>query len=339
MERRAFLPGLAATAVLLACAAAAGADQIVLKDGTTYEGKKVAAAGGKIGFLIDGKVKWIPEGDVARIVAEKPPASRPVPKGEDGRGTRVPAAAEPPAHPLFDGERADVALPSPSVSHVPGGSGRFLVFHCKDARKVVVLDVSRGVIAHEIPDVPEGLLLAAGAQKLILAMPGQKMLQRWSLETFQREKIAPLPGTHAVRVALMGQSSTGPLLLWSDGPADLLDLETLRPVPLAGKALSGDRHFPPCMRVSADGQTFTCIATGLGPVSYGLMRLSGRRVTSLGFGGTSHAQVTPTGLVRWIPPRGWKEDTATLIVRISDASGHEAFHTIQLAIEKPQPRR
>ena len=111
------------------------------------------------------------------------------------------------------------------------GGGRFLVFHLKEAKKVVLLDLVSGKVALEVPRVPDDLLIAGGAEKLVLVMPGQRLMQRWSLTNMEREKISRISGDDIIKKALLGASATdqGPLLL-AGKQAVLYDLRTLKPL-------------------------------------------------------------------------------------------------------------
>ena len=225
------------------------------------------------------------------------------PRGDDAQA----AAA---AHPLFQGEKVDVDLPEPSNRHAVGGQGRLLFFHLKGARKVAVVDVSLGRIVEQIGDMPDDVLIAAGAEKLMLVMPSAKMMQRYDLKTLQREKVAPIPGSsHPIRIALMGESGTGPLMLWSDGAPMFLDVPTLRPLTFRERVPTSSARYGYVARVSADGRTFTGIAAGIGPVAYHMIRIEGRRLRTGSFGGTSHAnrwaQPTADGALFLLPGGGF----------------------------------
>lgn len=195
----------------------------------------------------------------------------------------------------FDEEHLVTRLPEPYAAYTLGGTGRFMVFHLKESKTVAVLDLLSGRIVHEIEDISDDVLLAAGAEKLLLVIPSQKLIQRWSLATFQREKMGRLPGEGTTRSALMGCNGTGPLLLAAEN-ATLLDVETMEPIAVDGKVIGGGRTKPfPSTRISADGLTVGSIPTGYGPVAYARMQIDGRRTKVDSFGSTSYA-------MRWAQP-------------------------------------
>jgi hypothetical protein len=108
----------------------------------------------------------------------------------------------------LDGTISDVAI---------GGGGRFLILTLKNAAKLVVFDVNAADIVKTIPLPSANVLVAAGARKLLVAFPEERLLQRWDLATLQREggsRISPIDG-RLIRLAL-GSDSDGPALaLWS----------------------------------------------------------------------------------------------------------------------------
>ncbi len=154
---------------------------------------------------------------------------RPSPRNEPPEGIYRP----PTEGPRIGEQTVVYKLPSAYTSVVSGGSGQFLVMHLKQRQQVVVFDILLGKIVHEIPDVSDDVLLAAGREKFILVLPGDKLMQRWSLKTFKRERIAPLPGKGTTYRALMGENGDGPLLLGAED-AKLVDVETMEPLPIEG---------------------------------------------------------------------------------------------------------
>ena len=195
----------------------------------------------------------------------------------------------------FAGEKITIELPEPCPSHVQGGYGRYFIFHLKTAKKLAILDILKGEIVKEIPDMPEEVRVAAGAEKMIVVLPSQKMLQRWRLDTFKREKVSRMPGRGAPRIVLMGCNSAGPLLLGFRDEALLVDIETMAPMRVTGKVLGATGERGISARVSPDGRMFTAITTGLTGQTYKAMRVLGSRTALGSFSGTSHA-------TRWARP-------------------------------------
>jgi hypothetical protein len=187
------------------------------------------------------------------------------------------APAIPP--PRLVNARTEVMLPEPFAQVRTGGGGRYLIFYLKKARKLAVFDVTEVRVVHDIDLPAEEVVYAAGLEKLMVVLPGQRLIQRWDLRTFQREKLAEVPDDRPVRLALMGCNSRGPLLLWGGGNILLWDVERMQPIAVNGKVLSGDPQWWFTARVSADGQAFVGWHGGISGQRYALMRLDGRRTT------------------------------------------------------------
>jgi hypothetical protein len=220
-------------------------------------------------------------------------------KTPPGQGDRQPAAAEdlagverpgqqPPAGavpaippPRLVNARTEVMLPEPFAQVRTGGAGRYLIFYLKKARQLAVFDVTQVRVVHHIDLPADEVLYAAGLDKLMVVLPGQKLIQRWDLRTFQRETIAEVPDDRPVRLVLMGCNSRGPLLLWGGGDVLLWDVDRMQPLAVSGKVLSGDPQWWFTARVSADGRAFVGWHGGISGQRYALMRLDGRRSTIL----------------------------------------------------------
>ena len=182
-------------------------------------------------------------------------------------------------------EKVIYQMPYAYARYTLAGSGRYFVFHLKEARKLVIMDVLSGKTAAEIPGVMDDAMIAGGAEQLIIVLPGQRLIQRFSLKTFKREKVAPLPGQGTTRAALMGSNSRGPLLLCAD-KAMLVDLETLQPMKLKGTIYGGPRT---AVSISYNGRTVTTVRVGVSPVEYQLAQIRGKTITGGSFGRTSNA--------------------------------------------------
>jgi mono/diheme cytochrome c family protein len=176
-------------------------------------------------------------------------------------------------------ERVAVDLPEAFEQLRVGGGGQFLIFHFKKAGKLAIFDVFQARVVHEI-EVPDGVRYAAGRDKLLVVLPGQKLVQRYDLHTFEREKVAPVPGGGTVLTALMGSDSPGPLALWCGGPLLLMDVGRMEPLEVEGNSFSGSAQWGFGLRVSADGQTFVGWNPSLTPARFAVMRLAGKKAVS-----------------------------------------------------------
>jgi serine protease Do len=211
----------------------------------------------------------------------------------------------PGADPKFKNSQTKVIyrLPNPYESYTVAGYGRYFVFHVKEQKKILVMDVLTGETAGEIPTPMDDALIAGGATKLVIVLPGQKLIQRWNLETFKREKVAILPGNGVVREVHMGANSEGPILLCG-GNGLLVDLDSLQKIETTGGPIPGGGSHGHNDRVnmSYDGRSIGSIVLGLGPVSYSHTRINGSTIERKSFDQTSNA-------IRW----AWPTADGTLI--------------------------
>jgi hypothetical protein len=182
-------------------------------------------------------------------------------------------------------ERTVVDLPEAFDEVKTGGGGRFLIFYLKKAKKLAVFDVFQARIIHQIDMPAEEVRYAAGRDKLLVVLPGEKIVQRWDLRTFEREKVAPVPGGVAVRVALMGYASQGPLALWSGGKVIFMDVGRMEPLEIEGPVLAGEEKLAFNLRVSADGQTFAGWFNDKWNSPFFVMHLDGRKAVTRTFKG------------------------------------------------------
>src|SRR5690606_37693979 len=161
------------------------------------------------------------------------------------------------------GGTVTVKLAEPYSQVSAGGSGRYLIFHLKQAKKLVLFDIEKASVIESMNSPSDDVLIAGSAEKLILVTPGTRLIHRYSLPELTREKTTTWNSAPAPRIVRLGCASKGPLILWGDGPVELWDLETLRPLDLSGAKVSGDAKYDFKMNVSADGQTFCSWLDGL----------------------------------------------------------------------------
>lgn len=184
--------------------------------------------------------------------------------------------------------RVEINLPEEFSQVRTGGSGRYLIFLLPKAQKLAILDVAARDIVQQIPVSDQGVRFAAGRDHLMIVNTAERRLERWSLKTFQREQVKPIPGDAPVLACLMGCNSEGPLYVWSGGALALWDVLTLQPIEVDGKVLGGDNRWGFRLRVSADGRTVTAWHNDISPTEFGVMRLDGKKTVTNSFGGGSH---------------------------------------------------
>ncbi len=139
----------------------------------------------------------------------------------------------------YQGDAKELMLDGPVADAVLGLEGRYLLLYLKTLRKIAVYDANAAGIIHEIPVAAEDAAIAAGAEKLVVVNTMQRLIERWSLLTWEREAVRPLPSSGDFQDLAMGYASAGPILMhWCPGPHSpfnlpytLVDLETLDTVP------------------------------------------------------------------------------------------------------------
>ncbi|MCE9544097.1 MAG: hypothetical protein K8T25_01020, partial [Planctomycetia bacterium] len=182
-------------------------------------------------------------------------------------------------------EKADapVALESEQSFDLPekydevaiGGGGRYYIFYSHKSNKLQVFDVAKLKLAGEI-EVPEKALICAGREKLIIVLPGQKLLQRWDLATLEREKTVPVKTGPTLEAAMMGSDSDGPVLLWEREHGSFFDIKTMQQFLPKGPMLTGHEKWGLNIAVSADGKTWTGWVNGGSGGTYTAWHLSGK---------------------------------------------------------------
>lgn len=192
---------------------------------------------------------------------------------------RAPTTIAPPGAAALEDERTIRALPAPIDDVAAGGNGRYLLFHLEKLRKLAVFDVAQAKITHYVPLSSDNVLFAAGAEKLIIVVRNQSVIQRYDLATQKMERTAPLPEVGQLDGLALGYASAGPAMLMTRQGPRLLNLEKLE---LADpKEDVGDNRwrphpqYPLQVRASADGSTFAAWEPGLSPGGIRLLTLDG----------------------------------------------------------------
>jgi hypothetical protein len=155
---------------------------------------------------------------------------------------------------------------------------------------LAVFDANEAKVVKYLPAADDNVRFAAGQDKLLVALPGERVLQRWSLQTFEREATARIPVAGTVTVLCMGSASHGPLYVGAEldrgrGAVHFLDPATLKAIDVKitkGK-LPADGVY---VRASADGTTFG-MRNGIGGEPH--------TVTTVDFHGAKSAAVHQSG--------------------------------------------
>jgi S1-C subfamily serine protease len=198
----------------------------------------------------------------ATLVVAAPP---PVPP----RSTMTPAALE--------SVRVTRPLPEAFADVCAGGGGRFLLFSLPKAGRVALFDVSQAKIVHYFPAPDPDAKIAAGADKLVIALPGAGIIQRWNLTTFERELSVPFARQEPISSLLLGHSSRGPLV--ANGV--YYDLGTLKPLDVkdvAGRPVTLASGKNVRAVASGDGTVIGSTQTNMSPGGLNTAVLNGAQV-------------------------------------------------------------
>jgi S1-C subfamily serine protease len=186
-------------------------------------------------------------------------------------------------------DRVDVKLPAMIDDVVVGGSGRFLILPMSKLNKVAVFDVKLAKVVQYLPMPPSEVLVAAGADKLFIVLPEQRIIQRWNLNTLQRELTTTVPVEGTPTGVVMGSASRGPLLMryTTAGVAEMghfafIDPHTLHALPPVNMAnmnmilMSRGLHA----RASASGDVFGMWSSGQSPSGVGVLVMHNNKAES-----------------------------------------------------------
>lgn len=161
--------------------------------------------------------------------------------------------------PRLASNKMSVTLPAPADDAVVGGNGRYIVLHLPSQRQLVMFDVSEARIVRSIPVNQDLVRFAAGQEKLVVWLPDANLLQRWNLETGEREIEVQVEETNKMGSIALGAASRGPVFLCGE----FLDLRTLKPLPLRREGTDWNAKLPRSyVRASTDGKVFGAWRSG-----------------------------------------------------------------------------
>lgn len=255
---------------------------VSLHDGKTLIGKLEGLDA--VEFLLDGKLTRVLLAQALELRCEPAAEARPVTyivvvRQEGKEVTRLTgrldssagSVARPDKPPVvgiksapLDKDEVTRMLPSPVADLCVGGGGRFLILHLPKVNKLAIFDASAGQIVKYLPVAEDGVKIAAGQDKLFVAMPTAGLLQRWSLATFEREVVVPSPVPGQVRALAMGAASREPLVIGIGPPGGGTRLAFLDPITfkegeyrLAENTNLGFDEAAGRLRASADSSVLT----------------------------------------------------------------------------------
>ena len=110
-------------------------------------------------------------------------------------------------------DREERMLPSTVEDACFGGGGRFFILHLPKERKLAIFDVNEARIVKYLPLADDNIRFAAGMDKLFVVYIDKNLIQRFSLATFEKEVLVPLPVEGQVKSIATGPAAAGLLLV------------------------------------------------------------------------------------------------------------------------------
>ncbi len=228
-------------------------------------------------------------------------ANRPTPPDAPEAPKRPsPPYVIPPAPPVtitpppLAADQVDVALPSEADGAAIGGAGRYLLLRLPKLRKLAVFDANLGRIGGYIPLGSDNVMFTAGAHKAIVLLRDLNILQRWNLDTLEREANVPFDNSEPIKNIVMGAGSQGPLLIVNASYTNhflFYDVLAMRRIPgnfdVAGFGGDGENAF--ALWASVDGTVFTSSSPGTSPSMVAAMTFQGDHVSGREGGGNGFA--------------------------------------------------
>jgi hypothetical protein len=202
-----------------------------------------------------------------------------------------PPAADPPRGNI----QAPANVPQNLVRNLPeiasdiclAGGGRYLIVHLPRQRKLAIFDVNEAAIVRFIPLAEDNVVYAAGLDKLVVCLPKKGVLERYDLNTGEKELTRPEPAVSEASSLLMGAASRGPLV----ANRVFLNLSTLKPLGIT----TTDGIPAPWSPVSADGTVFGAWKSNQSPTETTTFVLRGKELARYNEGGAGHVVPAPDG--------------------------------------------
>jgi hypothetical protein len=234
----------------------------------------------------------------ANTVSDENPFRLVAPSGDQASTTEASATDDEPPGPPYAtldlqpvrmaAESATYKLPAVCEDVVAGAGGRFLIFHFPTLGKLGVFDVVAARITGFVSLTSGDVGYAAGAEKLIVVLRDQKVIQRWNLKTLEREVAVPVPDGEVVSSVTMGCAADGPVLLgtqdarYSATNLRLLDPNAMQLIPhqISTTWIRESPSLGHLVRASADGRVFAAWRETSSPTGFITFVLQGDRVQS-----------------------------------------------------------
>ena len=186
----------------------------------------------------------------------------------------------------YAGEKQVLEIPDLVDDVILAKGGQLILLYLKKTRKIAVYDVNQAKIARYLSLGSDDVFIAAGMEKLVIVEPGNNLVERWSLETFERETTRTLT-SGVVKAIALGYASAGPLLVHQAVGTEALagasyvlyDLQSLQPISTE-RIQSHNNSYRDVVhiRASGTGDVFGLWATSHSPQGMESFVLRGTKV-------------------------------------------------------------
>jgi hypothetical protein len=236
----------------------------------------------------DPRLNIRPPFEMPRPPDQDEPPNKPGPQHAKGAPLVRPATTSMPIKaPALKDEPVTLNLPSRIDDVCVGGGGRFLIFFLAKERRLAIFDTNEAKIVKYLPVAEDRVLIAAGMDKLLVVLPDRRLVQRWSLVTFEKELTTSLPPMGEITLAVMGSATNGPLVLAgaddfgrNQAPFTFIDVPSMKEVWV--ERVTGDFHGlnvgGPNLRISANGRVMGSWRSGVSPSGLQSLTLSGNTI-------------------------------------------------------------
>jgi hypothetical protein len=136
------------------------------------------------------------------------------------------------------GEDRDFVLEGKIGRVAVGGGGRYLLLTLPDRKELVVFDTFSQRLAGRVALVADDVLVAAGADAMLLVYPDLRIIHRFDLRRLALDRRAALPIRGEAKAVSLGSDSSGPMLVsWVQHQGggtfrwinfSMIDVETLK---------------------------------------------------------------------------------------------------------------
>ncbi len=186
------------------------------------------------------------------------------------------------------GEAREIELPDLVGDVSPAAAGRLLLLHLPKTKQVAVYDVNEAKIVKFISLSSDSATIIGGMTKMIVVLPNEKLIERWSLETFKKETTRPLPIDGVFKAMAMGYAVDGPLMMHWAASTDalarcqyaLFETDNFKQLDYTIRGRNSSYRDAVHIRASATGDVFGLWASSHSPQGMEVMRIVGDKVVN-----------------------------------------------------------